>query len=461
VRRTASGEAPDLGAGTVLVTGGTGQLGALVAERLAERHGVRHLILASRRGAQAPGAAALAARLEQHGASVRITACDVADRAALARLLDAIPADRPLVGVVHAAGALADAALAGLTPENLDMVLRPKADAAWNLHELTAGLPLRAFVLFSSVAGVLGNPGQGNYAAANAFLDALAAHRRTLGLPAISVAWGLWASDGAADGMTAHLTAADEARLARAGIAPLSRDQGLGLFDAALRESGPEGGTALAVASRWNLAGLRALAEDGEDVPVLLRGLIRAPRAASGGSGPIPGASADGRALLADRLAGLSAEDAAEEVLRGVRAEVAAVLAHGSPDAIEADRTFSELGFDSLTAVELRNRLGARTGLPLAPTLAFDHPTVATLAAYLLAELAPSAPPAAELLCRALDRLVPQLEAADTRERERVAAALGAALSRLGGARPGAEVSQAGLDAASDEEIFALIDAQL
>jgi acyl transferase domain-containing protein/acyl carrier protein len=461
VRRTASGEAPDLGAGTVLVTGGTGELGALVAERLAERHGVKHLILASRRGEQAPGAAALAARLEQYGASVRITACDVADRAALARLLDEIPADRPLVGVVHAAGALADAALAGLTPENLDMVLRPKADAAWNLHELTAGLPLRAFVLFSSVAGVLGNPGQGNYAAANAFLDALAAHRRTLGLPAISVAWGLWASDGAADGMTAHLTAADQARLARAGIAPLSRDQGLELFDAALRESGPEGGTALAVASRWNLAGLRALAENDEDVPVLLRGLIRAPRSASGGSGPVPGAPADGRATLADRLAGLSAEDAAEEVLRGVRAEVAAVLAHGSPDAIEADRTFSELGFDSLTAVELRNRLGARTGLPLAPTLAFDHPTVATLAAYLLAELAPSAPSAAELLCRALDRLVPQLEAAGAGERERVAAALGAALSRLGGARPGAEVSLAGLDAASDEEIFALIEAQL
>jgi acyl transferase domain-containing protein/acyl carrier protein len=464
VRRTPSGEAPDLGAGTVLVTGGTGQLGALVAERLAERHGVRHLVLASRRGARAPGAAALAARLERHGAAVRIVACDVADRAALAALLAAIPADRPLVGVVHAAGSLADAALTGLTAGDLDLVLGPKADAAWNLHELTAGHPVRAFVLFSSVAGVLGNPGQGNYAAANTFLDALAAHRRAHGLPAISVAWGLWASDGAADGadgMAAHLTAADQARLSRAGIAPLSQDQGLELFDAALRENGPEGGTALAVASRWNLAGLRALAENDEEVPELLRGLVRPKRAAGGGSGPVPGAPAGGPALLADRLAGLSAEDAADEVLRSVRTEVAAVLAHGSPDAIEADRTFSELGFDSLTAVELRNRLGARTGLPLAPTLAFDHPTVTALAGYLLAELAPSPPPAAELLCQALDRLVPQLQAADAGERERVAAALDAALARLGGARPGTGVSMAGLDAASDEEIFALIDAEL
>jgi acyl transferase domain-containing protein/NADP-dependent 3-hydroxy acid dehydrogenase YdfG/acyl carrier protein len=458
VRRTAAGEAPELGAGTVLITGGTGELGALVAERLVERHGVRHLILTSRRGAQAPGAAELTARLEQLGATAQITACDVADRAALAQLLDAIPVDRPLVGVVHAAGTLADATLSALTPENLDSVLRPKADGAWNLHELTAELPLRAFVLFSSVAGVLGNPGQGNYAAANAFLDALAGHRRTLGLPAISVAWGLWSGDG----MAGHLTAADKARLARAGIAALSQDQGLELFDAALRESGPDSGATLAVASRWNLAGLRSVAESGGDVPVLLRSLVRTRRAAGGGTGPVKSTPTDGRALLADRLADLSAEDAADEVQRSVRAEVAAVLAHGSPDAIEADRTFSELGFDSLTAVELRNRLSALTGLPLASTLAFDHPTVTALAAYLLAELAPSAPPAAELLCRALDRLVPQLETADPGERERVVAALGAALGRLDGARGAAgEVSLAGLDAASDEEIFALIDAQL
>ena len=461
VRRTAAGEAPDLGAGTVLVTGGTGGLGALVAERLAEQHGVRHLILTSRRGAQAPGAAELSDRLQRLGASVEIAACDVADRAALAGLLAAIAPDRPLVGVVHAAGVLADATLDGLTPESLETVLRPKADGAWNLHELTAGLPLSVFVLFSSVAGVLGNPGQGNYAAANAFLDALAVRRRALGLPAISVAWGLWATDDAAGGMAAHLTAADEARLARAGIAPLSQDQGLDLFDAALRENGPADGAALAVASRWNLAGLRALAESGGDVPVLLRGLVRARRAAGAGPAQAPGAPADGRALLADRLAELSAEDAAEEVLRTVRGEIAAVLAHGSPDAIAAERTFSELGFDSLTAVELRNRLSGRTGLTLAPTLAFDHPTVAALAAHLLAELAPSAPPAADLLCRSLDRLVPQLEAADAGDRERVVAALTTALGRLGGTRSAAEVSLAGLDAASDEEIFALIDAQL
>jgi acyl transferase domain-containing protein/acyl carrier protein len=457
VRRTTTGEAPELGGGTILVTGGTGELGALVAERLVELHGVRHLILTSRRGEQATGAAELSARLQELGASVQISACDVADRAALARLLEAIPADRPLVGVVHAAGTLADATLSALTPQNLDSVLRPKADGAWNLHELTAGLPLHVFVLFSSVAGVLGNPGQGNYAAANAFLDALAVHRHTLGLPAISVAWGFWSGDG----MASQLTAADEARLARAGIAALSQDQGLELFDAALRDGVPDGGTALAVASRWNLAGLRASAESGGDIPVLLRGLVRTRRASSGGAATVPGVATPGRVLLADHLAELSADDATDEVRRTVRAEVAAVLAHGSPDAIDADRTFSELGFDSLTAVELRNRLSALTGLPLASTLAFDHPTVTALAGYLLAELAPSAPPTAELLCRTLDRLVPQLETADAGERERVVAALAAALGRLDGARPAAELSLAGLDAASDEEIFALIDAQL
>ncbi|WP_344946488.1 type I polyketide synthase, partial [Sphaerisporangium flaviroseum] len=249
-----------LGSGTVLVTGGTGGLGALVARRLVERHGARDLLLVSRRGADAPGAGELVARLEGLGAQVRVAACDVADPGALAALLASVPS---LTGVVHTAGVLDDATVEGLTTERLDTVFAPKADAAWYLHELTRGAPLTSFVLFSSLAGVLGNAGQANYAAANVFLDVLAIHRRGLGLPAVSVAWGLW--DTVGSGMTGRLSAADTARLARSGIAPLTVEQGLELFDAALGSPEP-----LVVASGWDNAGLRARAEAG-GLPSMLR----------------------------------------------------------------------------------------------------------------------------------------------------------------------------------------------
>ncbi|MEV0203429.1 type I polyketide synthase, partial [Nonomuraea sp. NPDC050691] len=240
--------------GAVVVTGGTGGLGALVARRLVERHGVRELVLVSRRGLEVPGADDLVAELSGLGASVRVAACDVADREAVAALLEGIPS---LGGVVHAAGVLDDSVVEGLTPERMDRVLAPKADAAWHLHELTRDKDLSVFVVFSSLAGVLGNAGQGNYAAANAFLDALAGHRRGLGLPAVSIAWGLWDTGGT--GMGGTLEAADVARLARAGIAPLSIGQGLELFDRALADA-----EAQVVAARWDAAGLRARAEAGE-----------------------------------------------------------------------------------------------------------------------------------------------------------------------------------------------------
>ncbi|MFC7713713.1 type I polyketide synthase [Nonomuraea recticatena] len=431
--------------GTVLVTGGTGGLGALVARRLVARHGVRDLLLVSRRGPGAPGAAELVAELEGFGARVVVAACDVSDREALAGLLERVP----LAGVVHTAGVLDDALVEGLSAERMDTVLAPKADAAWYLHELTAGRPLSLFVLFSSLAGVLGNAGQGNYAAANAFLDALAAHRRRSGLAGVSVAWGLWDTE---SGMTGGLSRADVARLARAGIAPLSVEQGLELFDAAVSSPDP-----LVVAARWDMAGLRARAEAGE-LPVMLRGLVRAPRRTAGtGAGAGPGA-------LAGRLATLPRQDALRLLVDTVRAQVAAVLAHGSPDSVQLDRPFNQLGFDSLTAVELRNRLNADTGLRLPPTLVFDHPTVNALAAYLAEVLAPAPPSAEDTLRRALEQIDDLLLNANGEGdvvRARLVPILQGALTKLGAAPGDAGGVMDKIDTASDEEIFALIDNEL
>lgn len=427
------------------MTGGTGGLGALVATRLVERSGVRDLLLTSRRGIEADGARELVRSLEELGASVRVAACDVSERGPLTALLASLPGDKPLTAVVHAAGVLDDTMLEKLTPERIDTVFRPKVDAAWLLHELTAGMPVRSFLLFSSIAGVLGNAGQGNYAAANGFLEALAAHRRAAGLPALSVAWGLWATP---SGMGAGLTAADEVRLARSGVTALTAEQGLELFDAAVRETG---GDPLVVAARWDRTALRAHAEDGGEVPVVLRGLVRVARRTDSTAAPVS-------AGLAERLDGLSREEARPVTVDYVRAQVARVLAHGSASDIDVDRTFSELGFDSLTGVELRNRLNAESGLQLPATLVFDHPTVAQLADRLVAELASSAPSVTDLLREALDRIVPRLADADADERARVAAALQAALDGMGTA---ARADAAQLDAATDEEIFAFIDKQL
>ncbi|MET8995678.1 type I polyketide synthase [Amycolatopsis sp. NPDC004169] len=403
----------DFGTGTVLVTGGTGGLGALVAERLVTTHGVRDLLLVSRSGGDVP------ARLAGLDARVRVVAADVADRAALTAVL----AGETLTGVVHAAGVLDDSTLTGLTAAQLDTVLRPKRDAAWLLHELTGDQPLAAFVLFSSIAGVLGNRGQANYAAANASLDALAEHRAARGLPGVSIAWGLWDT---ATGMTAAMTATDRARLT--GVRPITPAQGLAAFDAALGLSGT------VVASGWDTAALRAA----DDVPAVLRSLVPVRRVA---------AAAPVAAGLAGQLAGLDRETAAATVTGFVRTEVATALGHRSPASVEVAKPFSELGIDSLTSVELRNRIGAGTGLRLPASLLFNHPTVELLAAHLLGELLPPPPDPAQRLRDALGEVLP---GAGEEDRRRLAEVLREALDGLGAAPD--------LELASDDELFAFID---
>jgi polyketide synthase 12 len=366
-------------AGTVLVTGGTGGLGGLTARHLADTGSPERVILASRSGPAAPGAAELAAAVAVAGAAVQITACDAADRPALAALLAGIPADCPLTAVIHTAGVLDDGVISSLTPARIDTVMRPKADAAWHLHELTASAPVKSFIVFSSAAATFGAAGQGNYAAANAFLDALAGYRRAAGLPATSLAWGLW--DGTA-GMGSRLSADDRSRIGRA-TAALAPREGLTLLDLA-------GGRdeAQLVPVKLSLANLRAAAWAGVALPPFLRHLVPAPRRAAqagpGSSGP----------ALRERLAAADAAEQDRIIADLVRVETAAVLGHSSADAIGPDISFPEQGLNSLTAIELRNRLNAVTGLRLSGLAAFDFPTPAALARQVRAQLADTVTPA-------------------------------------------------------------------
>ncbi|MQS14939.1 SDR family NAD(P)-dependent oxidoreductase [Streptomyces kaniharaensis] len=355
--------------GTVLVTGATGALGRLVARHLAAVRGARHLLLVSRQGAAAAGAAELAAELSEAGAQVSFAACDVADRAALAAVLDAIPADRPLTAVVHAAGVTEDATLGAQSGAHLDRVLRPKADAAWHLHELTRDRELAAFVLFSSVASTIGSAGQANYAAANAFLDALARQRRAAGLPAVSVGWGLWELS---DGMAGALDEAALRRLERSGLAPIGAEDGLALFDAVLASDEPA-----PVAARLDRSALTALAE-ARTLPALFGALVRTPAAREQKPAAAP----------LSRIARLPEAEQQSALLELVRARTAAVLGHPSADRVDPERNFSELGFDSLIALELRNELTEATGLRMHSTVIFDYPTPTALARHLRGELA-------------------------------------------------------------------------
>ncbi|MET8295958.1 type I polyketide synthase [Streptomyces sp. NPDC005180] len=368
------------GGGTVLVTGGTGGVGALVARHLVAAHGVRSLVLASRRGPAADGASALAAELEAAGAAVRVVACDVADRDALAALLADMPPRHPLTAVVHAAGVLADGTVESLTAESLHRVLRAKAAGALNLHELTRGRPLSAFLPFSALAGTLGTAGQANYAAANAFLDALAVRRRSCGLPATSLAWGWWEQS---SGMTGDLDRADLSRLRRMGIAPMPTPEALALFDAACAS-----GEAVLVPARVDLDGLRGRAAD--ELPPLLRALALTgagrPRRARAGT-----AGDTGSGALPAGLAALPAQEAEAALSDWVRDQAAVVLGHPAGTLLDADQAFTQLGFDSLTAVELCNRLAAATGLRLPSTLVFNYPTPRELAGHLLTALRPTA----------------------------------------------------------------------
>jgi mycoketide-CoA synthase len=364
-----------LGTGTVLITGGTGMAGSALARHVVSRYGARNVVLVSRRGLDAPGAAELLTELGATGAQVQVVACDVADREALAKVITDIPVQRPLSGVIHAAGMLDDAVISSLTPERVDSVLRAKVDGAWNLHELTRDLDVSAFVLFSSMAGLAGASGQANYAAANSFLDGLAVHRRSYGLPAMSLGWGLWDQTSA---MTGALGAADRARFGRDGILAMSSDQALELMDTALIVDEP-----FLLPAHIDLAALR-VKFDGGTLPPMFVDLINAPTRRQVDDSL---AAAKSKSALLQRLEGLPEDEQYDVLLDLVRSNIATVLGNSSPESIDPERAFQELGFDSLTAVEMRNRLKSATGLALSPTLIFDYPNCAALAGYMHQEL--------------------------------------------------------------------------
>ncbi|MEV5839043.1 SDR family NAD(P)-dependent oxidoreductase [Nocardia sp. NPDC052112] len=449
VSPTTGREASAFGTGTVLITGGTGGLGAVVARHVVVAHGVRSLLLVSRRGSQADGVAALTGELEQLGAQVRVVACDVTDPGAVRRLVAEVSEPWPLTGVIHAAGVLDDGVIAALTASRVDAVLAPKT-AAWYLHEATADLDLAAFVVFSSLSGTIGGPGQANYAAANTFVDGLVAHRRARGLAGRSLAWGPWARS---SGMTGHLTDADAARTMRAGFTALSDEQALAAWDSVL-ETGP----GHAVIAGVDTTAIRAKADAGL-LPPLLRELV--PPAATR-----PAATSMVISGLRQRLAGLDADRQRQVVLDAVRAHVTAVLGRDGVSARDADRsTFQDLGFDSLGAVELRNRVKAETGLALAATVVFDYPTPAALAEYLREQLldGPGKKPV-----RSIDAVFEDLESAlatenrGEEEKARIVARLQSIATSWA-----ARIDTAGVhrdddvEDADEAELFAILDSEL
>ncbi len=439
-------------AGTVLITGGTGGLGAVLARHLVAERGVRQLLLTSRGGSNATGARRLRHELTDLGADVRIAACDIADRAAVAKLLGSIAPEHPLTAVVHAAGVVDNGVVESLTPEQWEAVLRPKVDGGWHLHELTADLDLEAFVLFSSAGGVVLSAGQANYAAANIFLDALATYRRRLGKPAVSMAFGAWAEDG---GMAGLLDDAGLRRLQRLGMPPLSSVAGLALFDAALGLGEPA-----VVPLRLDLPALRAR---GDEIPAVLRELARIPgRRLAGPAGPAaPGGPHE---TLAARLVEVPESERDGLVLDVVSHHVAAVLGYASATGVEPDKAFQEMGFDSLAAVELRNRLGKASGVSLAATVVFDYPTPAALARHLLELVDPGQVDPTLPLLAELDRLDATLAAAppDNGGTAKVTARLQAMLRRLQDRETvAAEDADGDLGGVTDDELFHVLDEEL
>ncbi|SHN07905.1 type I polyketide synthase, partial [Actinacidiphila paucisporea] len=454
LRLTRHVAAPDDGAtvpsghpeGTTLITGGTGVLAGLTALHLAEHHGHRHFLLASRSGPQSPAATELTTALAHFDATATVAAADTADPDQLATLLAGIPDEHPLTTVIHAAGTLNDATLTTLTPEQLHATLTPKIDTAYHLH--TADLPhLQHYVLYSSAAATLANPGQANYNAANSFLDALAHHRHTHHQPATSLAWGLWEQTSS---LTGTLDTGQRRRLTRQGLQPLTTPHALSLLDTALAAPDP-----VLLPVSLDARALRALSP----TPALLRQLVR--RAARRGP--------DGSSRPA-ALAGLPPEEQRREVTQLVRGTVAAVLGHADPSAVDTARPFKELGFDSLTGVELRNRLDAATGLRMPATLVFDQPTPSAVIEFVLGRLADSRPgPAAQLFAE-LDRVdaaIAGFDAVDEAAREKALSRVRGILWSLeaaagGGAADGADIgggtNGADISTATAEDLLDLID---
>ncbi|MER7176176.1 type I polyketide synthase, partial [Streptomyces mesophilus] len=448
--------APDagspLGSGTVLITGGTGGLGALLARHLVAKHGVRRLLLTGRRGADAPGAAALRTELTEAGAHVDFAACDVTSRESVAGLLAAVSPEHPLSAVVHCAGVLDDGVLTALTQERVDAVLAPKVRGAWHLHELTRDLDLSAFVLFSSVASVLGLAGQANYAAANAFLNGLAQARRAEGLAGQALCWGFWAERSE---MSAGLGDKDLERMLRQGVSPMASQEGLALFDAALACAEPE-----LVPVRLNLSSL------GELSSPLLRTLAGAV-ADTDDASQRPG----GDGGLAEQLKSMDRSQAEAALLAAVRTQTALVLGHADAARISPGESFKKLGIDSLTALELRKGLSAVTGLKLPATLAYDHPTPAAIAQFLSAAIGPqTAPqPVSPLahLAKEIEGLGGRLEEAfrslDRDEQATVSTLLGELQGRVrsltGAGAPQGVADQ--ISSASAGDLLALLDKEL
>ncbi len=382
-----------LGSGTVLITGGVSGLGAMLARHLVERHGVRRLVLTSRRGPAAPAAAGLWEELTAAGAQVEIVACDVTSRESVAELIAAVPDEHLLTAVIHCAGVLDDGVVEALTEDRVDAVLAPKAHGAWHLHELTRHLDLSAFVLYSSIASVLGTAGQANYAAANAFLNGLAEARRAEGLAASSLCWGFWAERSE---MSADLDEVDVVRLQRQGVQPMASHEGLALFDAAISRGEP-----VLVPARLNLAALGER-QAGQAGSPLLRGLTGTPTG-SGGSGNREATDVG----IAQRVRELSQADAEAVLLDAVRTQTAIVLGHAGTGRVTPAVAFKDLGIDSLTALELRNKLAAVTGLKLPATLTFDYPNPSALAEFLNTHINPDSGAESE---SPADRLAKEIE---------------------------------------------------
>ncbi|WP_131756467.1 SDR family NAD(P)-dependent oxidoreductase, partial [Actinomadura fibrosa] len=434
--------------GTVLITGGTGALGEAVAEHVVGAWGARHIVLVSRRGADAPGVRELVDRLE---AEVRVVAADVGDPAAVARVVAGIDPAHPLTGVIHAAGTVDDGLIGDLTPDRLAGVWSAKVDGLVNLDAATAGARLGFFVVFSSAAATLGSPGQANYAAANAYCDAFMARRRAAGLPGLSIGWGLWEQTSA---MTGHLTDTDLARIRRGGLRPLATGHALALLDEAMRDG------------RAHLAAFDLdSAAPPDAVPAVLRDLA---------AGPVrrrTAASAQARpGDLEAELGALPPAERERAVLALVRTHAAATLGHPDAAAVHPETTFKDLGFDSLTAVELRNRLAAATGLRLPPALVFDYPDPAALAGYLHGRLCPDAaaapaPAALDAALGELARLEGVLAAlpADVLDSGAVTARLEALLGtwKAGRGRANGGSAAERLDEASPDQVLEFIDNEL